>query len=196
MSSLKGLLFIQFATDGLNNLIEEMQSKYKPKKGRRFNHDNITYEIGRPVLKDNSVEFEISSKIPEDELEKNPKEMMKNYFDEIKKILSQANLRPASIEMENIVWDSKKETEKEREYVKLVFRYPLDELFDTQEVIKTLEEKSAGGKLEKIPAAPSAFTTQGKLVLQMVRDKIHRIGRENIEHLIEANNQVRASISG
>ncbi|NIP99492.1 MAG: hypothetical protein GWM98_02955, partial [Nitrospinaceae bacterium] len=68
MSTLKGMLFSQFANEGLNDLVEEMRSKYKPKKGRRFNHNNITYEISRPILKENCIEFEISSKIPQDEL--------------------------------------------------------------------------------------------------------------------------------
>ncbi|GIS85259.1 MAG: hypothetical protein CM1200mP16_15590 [Nitrospina sp.] len=32
--------------------------------------------------------------------------------------------------MENIVWDSKKETEKKRDYVKLLYKFSLDDLFD------------------------------------------------------------------
>ena len=74
MPTLKGLLFNQYAAEGLAALVEEMQSSYTAKKGRRFNNDNITYEISRPALKGNAIEFEISSKIPEDEL-KTPKEM-------------------------------------------------------------------------------------------------------------------------
>jgi hypothetical protein len=193
MSSLKGLLFSQFANDGLNDLIEEMQSKYQPKKGRRFNHNKITYEVSRPTLKDNEIAFEISSKIPEDEVDDSNK--MQVYFDEIKKNLSKAGVKPESVEMENIVWDSKKETEKERDYVKLVYKYPLDDLFDTQEVLKTYEAKPSGENLENLPKAPSAFTTQGKLVLQSVRKNIQLRGREHIEQLIGANDSVRASIS-
>ena len=72
MPTLKGLLFNQLATEGLSALVEEMQSKYTAKKGRRFNHDNITYEISSPALNDNTIEFEISSKIPEDEIKTSP----------------------------------------------------------------------------------------------------------------------------
>jgi len=36
MPTLKGLLFNQYATEGLSALVEEMQSKYSAKKGRRF----------------------------------------------------------------------------------------------------------------------------------------------------------------
>jgi len=64
MASLKGILFNQYAGEGLSQLIEELQSKYKPIKGRRFNQNDITFEISRTVLHDNSLEFEISSKIP------------------------------------------------------------------------------------------------------------------------------------
>ena len=111
MSTLRGLLFSQYASEGLANLVVELQKKYKPKRGRRFNHGNITYEIGRPILKDNILEFEISSKIPQDELKSNKD--MKTYFTQIKKILNSEKMKPVSIEMENIIWDSKKETEKE-----------------------------------------------------------------------------------
>jgi hypothetical protein len=83
MPTLKGLLFNQYATEGLSALVEEMQSSYTAKKGRRFNHDSITYDISRPYLKDNTIEFEISSKIPENEI-KDPK-VMQAYFEQIKK---------------------------------------------------------------------------------------------------------------
>jgi hypothetical protein len=192
MSSLKGLLFSQFASDGLNGLIEEMQSKYSPKKGRRFHNNNITYEISRPTLKDNHVEFEISSKIPEDEIEGSTK--MKTYFEGIEKILSQGKNQPESIQMENIVWDSKMETEKERDYVKLVYKYPLDDLFDTQEIMKKHEENSTSGDQEDASRSKSAFTPQGNRVLHMVQEKIHMKGRENLATLIEANETVRSKL--
>jgi len=192
MSSLKGLLFSQFASDGLDGLIAEMQSKYSPKKGRRFNHDNITYEVSRPSLKDNHVEFEISSKIPEDEFDSSAK--MKTYFEEIKKILSKGDHQPESVKMENIIWDSKMETEKTRDYVKLMYKYPLDDLFDTQEIMKKYEGTSAGGNLMDTPKEQSAFTPQGSMVLHMVQDKIQMEGRGNLDKLIEANDKVRSKL--
>jgi hypothetical protein len=188
MSSLKGLLFSQFASDGLDGLIEEMQSKYEPKKGRRFHHHNITYEISRPTLKDNHVEFEVSSKIPEDELKDATKK--KAYFEGIEKILSKGENQPESIQMENIVWDSKMETEKERDYVKLVYKYPLDDLYDTQEIMK----KREGGNSEAPQKSHGAFTPQGNMVLHMVQEKVHTKGRENLGKLIEANDKVRSKL--
>ena len=192
MPTLKGLLFNQYAAEGLSLLVEELQSKYTAKKGRRFNHNNVTYEISRPSLNQGTIEYEISSKIPEDEI-KNPKEMQA-YFQQIKKILSKGKLKPESVEMENIVWDSKKETEKKRDYVKLLYKFPLDNLFDDQMVAKRHENIMAGQVDPEVPHSSSAFTMAGNLVLADVRDTIQNNGRENLNSLIEANKEVKASL--
>lgn len=187
MASLKGILFNQYAGEGLSQLIEELQSKYKPKKGRRFNQNDITYEISRPVLHDNSLEFEISSKIPQDEL--SSEKEMQNYFQAIKKIINAEKKKPVSVERENIVWDSKKETEKEREYVKLHYSYPLEDLYDDQEILKRC--KDLEGSSEKLPDIPGGFTTPGKIALLMVKEKIQEFCRSHVAVLIEANKKVR-----
>jgi hypothetical protein len=192
MPTLKGLLFNQYAAEGLSLLVEELQSKYTAKKGRRFNHNNVTYEISRPSLNQGTIEYEISSKIPEDEI-KNPKEMQA-YFQQIKKILSKGKLKPESVEMENIVWDSKKETEKKRDYVKLLYKFPLDNLFDDQVVAKRHENIMAGQADSKVPDSSSAFTMAGNVVLADVRDTIQNNGRENLNNLIEANKEVKAGL--
>ena len=193
MPTLKGLLFNQFATEGLSALVEEMQSIYTAKKGRRFNHDNITYEISRPTLNGNAIEFEISSKIPEDEI-KNPKEMQ-SYFQQIKKVLGKGKNKPASIEMENIVWDSRKETEKKRDYVKLQYRCPLDDLFDNKVVAKR-HEQVMSGQAPSITDSPSAFTKAGSVVLVVVRETMHQFGKESLVKLMDANKQIKASLKG
>ena len=192
MPTLKGLLINQYAAEGLSLLVEELQSKYTAKKGRRFNHNNVTYEISRPSLNQGTIEYEISSKIPEDEI-KNPKEMQA-YFQQIKKILSKGKLKPESVEMENIVWDSKKETEKKRDYVKLLYKFPLDNLFDDQVVAKRHENIMAGQADSKVPDSSSAFTMAGNVVLADVRDTIQNNGRENLNNLIEANKEVKAGL--
>ncbi len=189
MASLKGIMFNQYAGEGLSHLIEELQNKYKPKKGRRFHHNNITYEISRPVLKDNSLEFEISSKIPQDEL---PTEKdMKSYFKAIKKIANAQKKKPNSVEMENIVWDSKKETEKEREYVKLHYSYPLEDLYDNKEILKRSQSYTEGTAKEPLPDIPGGFTTPGKIALLMVKEKIQEFCRNHVLNLIEANKKIR-----
>ena len=192
MPTLKGLLFNQYAAEGLSLLVEELQSKYTAKKGRRFNHNNVTYEISRSSLNQGAIEYEISSKIPEDEIE-NPKEMQA-YFQQIKKILSKGKLKPDSVEMENIVWDSKKETEKKRDYVKLLYKFPLDNLFDDQVVAKRHENIMTGQADPSVPHSSSAFTMAGNVVLADVRDTIQNNGRENLNNLIEANKEVKASL--
>ena len=194
MPTLKGLLFNQYAAEGLSLLVEELQSKYTAKKGRRFNHNNVTYEISRSSLNQGAIEYEISSKIPEDEI-KNPKEMQA-YFQQIKKILSKGKLKPDSVEMENIVWDSKKETEKKRDYVKLLYKFSLDDLFDDQVVSENHKNIMAGQADPKVPQSSSAFTMAGNVVLATVRDTIQNIGRDNVNSLIEANKDVKAGLKG
>jgi hypothetical protein len=192
MASMKGILFSQHASEGLNKLVSEMQKTYTLKKGRRFNHSKITYEVSRPVLRDDMMEFEISSKIPEDEI-KDAKQMQ-NYFQGIKKSIPVKNNNPVSVEMENIVWDSKKETEKERDYVKLLYRYPLDALFSEDEVSK--EHEKGGSKTSKKGASdgPRAFTAQGNIVLACVEETIQDLGRKHIESLIKANEKIRSNL--
>jgi len=189
MSSFKGMLFNQFAGDGLSALVEEFKNKYKPKKGRRFNHHNVTYEISRPALKDDMLEFEISCKIPQDEIKDT--KAMKAYFQQIKKIMNKGEEKPISIEMENIVWDSKKNTEKERDYVKLLYQYPLDKLYDNMELLKKFEAVNKGVSKDKIPTVPGVFTLQGRLVLFLVQETMKEIGRQHVNSLIKANKQVK-----
>jgi hypothetical protein len=194
MPTLKGLLFSQYAAEGLSALVEEMQSSYTAKKGRRFNNDNITYEISRPALKGNAIEFEISSKIPEDEL-KTPKEMQ-SYFDQMKKNLAKSKNKPESIERENIVWDSTKETEKKRDYVKLQYRFPLDDLFDDEVVAKRQEKVMSGEVAPSMPNSSSAFTKAGNVVLGIVRETMQQRGKDNLLELMEVNKKVKASLKG
>jgi len=192
MPSLKGILFNQFASEGLNLLVEELQASYKPKKGRRFHHNNITYEISRPEIKGKSMEFEISSKIPQDELES--KKEMEKYFKDIQNIIKKGKHKPISIEMENILWDSKKDSEKARDYVKLLYSYPFEDLYDDKEIEKRYQSISQGGSKEKLPDVPGVYTVQGKLALAMVREKIQELGMANIQNFIAANQTVREKL--
>ena len=192
MASMKGILFSQHASEGLNKLVSEMQKTYTLKKGRRFNHSKITYEVSRPVLRDNMMEFEISSKIPEDEIKDS--KQMQSYFQGIKKSIPVKDNNPVSVEMENIVWDSKKETEKERDYVKLLYRYPLDALFSEDVISKEYEKVSANTSKKGTVDSPRAFTAQGNIVLACVEETIQDLGRKHIESLIKANEKIRSNI--
>ena len=194
MATLKELLFGKYAGEGLNSTVEEMQKKYSKKKGRRFNHDNITYEISRGGVVDENMQFEISSKIPQDEL-KGDKDM-KSYFAEIKKLATKFKNKPVTIEMENIVLDTKKNTEKERDYVKLLYSYPLNDLYSDKEISEKAEEISQTKRNKSTTKARGALTPQGNLALQLVQETTQSFARQNIEDLISANKQVKTKMAG
>jgi hypothetical protein len=195
MATLKGILFSQYVDKGLNSLLEELQKKYGEKKGRRFNYNNITYEVSRSSLIDENIQFEISSKIPQDEL-KDHKDM-KGYFIEIKKLATKFNKKPIAVEMENIIIDTKKNTEKKRDYVKLLYSYPLDELYSEKEILKKIKGMKHQAQGEILPSeASGALTQQGNLTLQLVKESIQSFARQNIEALLDANNKIRAKTIG
>ena len=194
MATLKELLFGKYAGEGLNSTVGEMQKKYSKKKCRRFNHDNITYEISRGGVVDENMQFEISSKIPQDEL-KSDKDM-KSYFAEIKKLATKFKNKPVTIEMENIVLDTKKNTEKERDYVKLLYSYPLNDLYSDKEISEKAEEISQTKRNKSTTKARGALTQQGNLALQLVQETTQSFARQNIEDLISANTRVKTKMAG
>jgi len=191
MATLKGILFSKYVDKGLNSLLEELQKKYGEKKGRRFNYNNITYEVSRSSLVDENIQFEISSKIPQDELK--DRKDMEGYFTEIKKLATKFNKKPIAVEMENIIIDTKKNTEKKRDYVKLLYSYPLDELYSEKEILKKTKgmKHQAQGEILSSEAS-GALTQQGNLALQSVKETIQSLARQNIEALLDANNKIKA----
>ena len=191
MATLKGILFSKYVDKGLNSLLEELQKKYGEKKGRRFNYNNITYEVSRSSLVDENIQFEISSKIPQDELK--DRKDMKGYFTAIKKLATKFNKKPIAVEMENIIIDTKKNTEKKRDYVKLLYSYPLDELYSENEILKKTKGMKHQAQGEILPSeASGALTQQGNLALQLVKESIQSLARQNIEALLDANNKIKA----
>ena len=192
MATLKEILFGRFAGEGLSSLVEEMQQKYNTKKGRRFNHANITYEVSRPDVVDDNIQFEISSKIPQDELKGNKD--MEKYFKEIKKLVTKLKHKPVSVEMANIVLDPKKDSEKERDYVKLLYSYPLDDLYCDNEISEKTKTVDLADSKKSLPKAKHALTPQGNIALQLVKETTQSFARTNIEQLITANKQVRAEM--
>ena len=191
MATLKGILFSKYVDKGLNSLLEELQKKYGEKKGRRFNYNNITYEVSRSSLVDENIQFEISSKIPQDELK--DRKDMKGYFTAIKKLATKFNKKPIAVEMENIIIDTKKNTEKKRDYVKLLYSYPLDELYSENEILKKTKGMKHQVQGEILSSeASGALTQQGNLALQLVKETIQSLARQNIEALLDANNKIKA----
>ncbi|MBI2881743.1 MAG: hypothetical protein HYY21_09125 [Candidatus Tectomicrobia bacterium] len=191
MGNLKEQLFLEFASEALSSLTEEFREKYVSKKGDRFNVQGLTYEIGSPVIKDGEIEFEISSKIPQDELGQDMTQT--KYFNAVKAIIRKGGKKPKSIDMENIIRETREDARKERDYVKVTYGYRESELYSQEEIAKQIEECSKNpGK--KIPEVAGIATLGGRVVLMTLRDTLRQKARENLQLLIDANNEVRKEL--
>lgn len=190
--SLKNILFQEYAVVGLNEQLKTLQNKYKLKKGRRFNDKNITYEIGIPQIIEDSIEFEVSSKIPQDEL--NGKEGMKQYFEAVKSLLLKSGYKPTSVKMENIIWDADKDTEKSRDYVKVNYRVSLQDLYSDNEVADQAEKLKKNPGKYNFPKVPGITSLQGRILLHAIKENINKKGGETIHSFIAANEKIRAKL--
>src|ERR671922_2291558 len=132
MSNFRQQLFHQFASQGLAVSIETFKAQYQPKKENRFNIDGITYEIGPARLEGDSITFEISSKIPQDELD--DREDFDTYFSAIQNFLKHDAKQPAAIDMENIIQEVGGDETKERDYVRLRYNYLFSEMYSDTDV--------------------------------------------------------------
>ena len=189
MSNFRQQLFHEFASRGIAASVEAFKTKYQPKKESRFNVDGITYEIGPARLHDEQIEFEISSKIPHDEL--TDRSDFETYFAAIKDFLAKDDRHPEEIDMDNIVHDIDGEETKERDYVRLLYRYRFDELYTdkalTAEVSKLQKDPSA----RVLPEIPNVNTLAGRVLLVCVEDFVHQEATGRMQRLIEANDEVR-----
>ena len=189
MANFKQQFFVQFASLGLAELIADYRARYEPKKGDRFNVEGITYEIGPAFMSQAGIEFEISSKIPQDELPN--KAHMVKYFEAVKELMSRMGRVPLSIDMENIVREISEEETKERDYVKL--RYCLAEttLYDDSMVgaeLKRVQERSTAVEL---PDIPGVNTLAGRIVLSLLKQNVQRHAKAIMDELIKANEETR-----
>lgn len=189
MTNFKQQFFVQFASLGLAELIADYRARYEPKKGDRFNVEGITYEIGPAFMSQAGIEFEVSSKIPQDELPS--KAHMVKYFEAVKDLMTRMGRVPLSIDMENIVREISEEETKERDYVKL--RYCLAEttLYDDSMVgaeLKRVQERSTAVEL---PDIPGVNTLAGRVVLSLLKQNVQRHGKAIMDELIKANEETR-----
>ncbi|MDA1000531.1 MAG: hypothetical protein O2807_08465, partial [bacterium] len=139
MASLQEQLYIEVASRTLGRLTKDLQKKHEPKKGDRFNVKGITYEIGPPKFFGQGIQFEVSSKIPGDELP--PDYSESKYFEEIQKQCNKCSKNPESVDMENIVRETRDQERKERDYVKLTYQYGTVELYDDKEIMREVEKQ-------------------------------------------------------
>ncbi|MEE9274265.1 MAG: hypothetical protein V3V62_03030 [bacterium] len=193
MSSLQEQLFVETASRSLHILTKDLQKKFEPKKGDRFNVKGITYEIGPPKFIDKKIQFEISSKIPGDELPESYDEA--KYFKEIEKLCKGSAKKPGAVDMENIVRETRDQERKARDYVKLTYQYAEKELYDDKEIFREVEEFAKNpGKKNLPPPVPGANTLAGRLILNRLEGSLYEGAQKNVETLISANDKVRAQL--
>lgn len=192
MANFRQQLFQEFASKGLAASIEAFKTMYQPKKESRFNIDEITYEIGPARLNAEHIEFEISSKIPQDELTERAD--FDNYFAAIKDLLENDTKRPADIGMDNIVHDVGGEETKERDYVRLLYRYHFDELYSNEQVAAGIAKVQQDPTARQLPEIPNVNTLAGRVLLLCVEDFMQQEATTRMQRLIEANQHVRQAV--
>jgi hypothetical protein len=198
MANFKQQFFLQFASLGLTELVADYRNRYEPKKGDRFNVEGITYEIGPAQITPAGIEFEVSSKIPQDELPS--KADMLKYFEAVRTVMQRSGRVPLSIDMENIVREISEEETKERDYVKL--RYCLAEptLYNDAMVNAELKRLQEEPEAVKLPDIPGVSTVAGRLVLNLLKHNVQSQAKAIMDELIQANEatrqQVRATVVG
>jgi hypothetical protein len=189
MANFRQQLFQQFASQGIALSLENFQEKYQPKKENRFNVDGITYEASPAKISADGIEFEISSKIPQEELLN--RDDFESYFTEIKAVIECDDHVPEAIDMENIVHDVGGEDAKERDYVRLRYQYNLDQVCGKDVVEAELAKLQQDPTARTLPQIPNVNTMAGKVVLLCIEDFFRHEAAARMESLIEANQAVR-----
>jgi hypothetical protein len=154
-------------------------------------YKGITYEISPIKAVDKGLQFEISSKIPHEQLPK--KTSIDRYFHMVIKEVSKSKKKPDDSKMENIVQNSNGKELKERDYVKLTYVFKEGELYTETEINRQIHLIQS--KKMPIPDFPGVATLGGKLVLQSVRECIYKGAKESIQGLMDANEAVRKKYS-
>jgi hypothetical protein len=193
MPNFRQQLFQEFASKGLVTSVEAYKTKHQPKKESRFNIDGITYEIGPARLREDSVEFEISSKIPQDEL--GNRSDFESYFSAIKDVLADDTKRPEEIDMDNIVQDVDGEETKERDYVRLLYRYRFDEMYSNAAIEAEMAQLQKDPSIRVLPEIPNVNTLPGRVLLVCVEDFMHQEATDRMDRLIKANQEVRKTFA-
>ena len=193
MSGFRQQLFHQFVANGVTSCIESFKTQYQAKRENRFHLDGITYEVGTPAIDGDAIELEISSKIPQDDLNRDE---FTSYFSAIGEFLANDAKRPEDIDMDNIVHqEADGESTKERDYVRLRYRYDLNEMYNDATVAERLAAVQKDPDAHALPEIPNVNTLAGRVVLSCVEDFMRQEAMERMQRLIEANQNVRQTFS-
>ena len=193
MTTFRQQLFHQFASQGLAASINAFNAQYQPKKDNRFNVDGITYEIGPARLHEDTIAFEISSKIPQDELD--DRDDFASYFAAIQECLKHDARQPEASDMENIVQEVGGEETKERDYVRLRYRYAFHEMSGDAAIAAEIARLQQDPGARPVPEITNVNTLAGRVVLLCVEDCMHQETTARMQRLIEANQEVRQVFS-
>ena len=183
MGNLRDKIFYRTVNDAIDALRGEYCAKYKQKKGNRFFINGITYEISEGKLQKETIQFEISSKIPQEIFD--DKGINVKYFNEVKKLMNSKPKRPADVKMENIIHSTSINEVKERDYVKCTYIYKESELYSEKEVDSTV--KQVLSKKMKLPEISGITTIPGQAVLYLIGTHIGSGAQTNIDDLIQSN---------
>jgi len=192
MANFKQQFFLQFASLGLTELIADYRNRYEPKKGDRFNVEGITYEIGPAKITQKGVEFEVSSKIPQDELP-GKADMMK-YFEAVRALMQRSGKVPLSIDMENIIREINEEETKERDYVKLRYCLPEQTLYNDVMLNAELKRLHEQPEAVVLPNIPGVNTVAGRMVLNLLKQNVQLQAKTIMDELIQANEETRQQV--
>lgn len=190
MGELKDHIFLHFANQGADDVRQEFVEKYVQKKENRFLIEGITYEIGPCRIDLGDFVFEISSKIPQEALPE--KVTTEKYFKEVVKIINKSVKKPVDPKVENIIHNTDDLEKKERDYVKLTYRYKESELYTYAEVENRLEQYKKNNT--PLPDVPGIVTPGGKLVVILIKESMTSSIRQNVDDLIKANRDVKKSM--
>ena len=189
MSGFRQQLFHQFVANGVTSCIESFKTQYEAKRENRFHLDGITYEVSAPAITGDAIELEISSKIPQDDLQRDE---FTNYFTAIEEFLASDAKRPEEMDMENIVQqEADGESTKERDYVRLRYRYGFEEMYDNDAVAERIAAVQKDPAAHPLPEIPNVNTLAGRVVLWCVEDFMRQEATARMQRLIEANQEVR-----
>ncbi len=190
MGELKDQFFLQYISSGLEKVRDGFREEHTPKKGNRFLIKGLTYEIGVCRKDGGQYAFEISSKIPQDVLPKNVK--IEKYFSSVVKLMNKCSKKPSESKMENIIHNTADEELKERDYVKLIYRYDENELCTNEEIGNRMKQHQADNT--PVPDIPGVVTPGGRIVLALIREAIEKLARQNVLDLCAANEEVKKAM--
>lgn len=99
--------------------------------------------------------------------------------------------------MENIVHQAIDSDEtKERDYVRLLYRYAFDEMYDNAAVAQDVKRiATQDPQARQLPEVVNVNTVAGRVVLLHVEDFMRQEAAERMRRLIDANQEVRQAFS-